>query len=141
MNSKTKGNIGEAMALAEFTKRNVQVSIPFGDNARYDLIAEFNGKLNKIQIKYCNQFNKSGSIACPCASSTNHTTNKNFTTYENDVDYFCFYLAEWNKIVLVPIEKIGDNKRTISFRLDKPKNNQNNVNLVEDYEFDKIIIK
>lgn len=48
MNSKTKGNIGEAIALAEFAKRNIQVAIPFGDNARYDLIADFNGKLNKI---------------------------------------------------------------------------------------------
>lgn len=48
MNSKDKGNIGEAIVLAEFTKRQIQVAIPFGDNARYDLIAEFNGKLNKI---------------------------------------------------------------------------------------------
>jgi len=51
MNSKNKGNIGESQALAEFTKRGIQVSIPFGDNARYDLIADFNGKLNKIQVK------------------------------------------------------------------------------------------
>ena len=55
MNSKDKGNIGEAIVLAEFTKRQIQVAIPFGDNARYDLIAEFNGKLNKIQVKYCGQ--------------------------------------------------------------------------------------
>lgn len=48
MNTKTKGNIGEAVVLSEFVKRGTQVSIPFGDNARYDLIAEFNGKLNKI---------------------------------------------------------------------------------------------
>ena len=55
MNSKDKGNIGEAIILGEFVKRNIQVSIPFGDNARYDLVADFNGKLNKIQVKYCNQ--------------------------------------------------------------------------------------
>ena len=94
MNSKTKGNIGEAIVLAEFAKRNIQVAIPFGDNARYDLIAEFNGKLNKIQVKYCNQLQNTGSISCPCASSTNHTTNKHYTTYENDVDYFLVYLIE-----------------------------------------------
>ena len=80
MNSKEKGNIGEGLALAEFAKRGIQVSIPFGDNARYDLIAEFNGKLNKIQVKYCNQqISENNSIACPCASSLNHTTNKNKT--------------------------------------------------------------
>ena len=40
--------------------------------------------------------------------------------------------------MLVPIEKIG-NKKTIIFRLDKPKNNQSNVNLVEDYLLDRIL--
>ena len=58
MNSKAKGNIGEGVVLSEFVKRGIQVSIPFGDNARYDLIAEFNGKLNKIQVKYCNEINR-----------------------------------------------------------------------------------
>lgn len=139
MNSKDKGNIGESLALAEFVKRNIIVSIPFGDNARYDLIADFNGKLNKIQVKYCNQkISENNSISCPCSSSLNHTTNKIKTTYENDIDYFVFYLAEWDKILLVPIEAIGD-KKGITFRLDKPKNNQGNCNLVENYTFDKIL--
>lgn len=139
MNSKDKGNIGESLALSEFVKRNITVSIPFGDNARYDLIAEFNGKLNKIQVKYCNQkISESNSISCPCSSSLNHTTNKIHTTYENEIDYFVFYLAEWDKILLVPIQDIG-NKKSIAFRLDKPKNNQGNYNLVENYTFDKIL--
>lgn len=139
MNSKDKGNIGESIVLAEFVKRGIQVSIPFGDNARYDLIAEFNGKLNKIQVKYCNQLSTTGSVSCPCASSTNHTTNKHLSTYENDVDYICFYLACWDIVTIVPIEQIGT-KKTISFRLDKPKTtNQFNINLVEDYSFDKIL--
>lgn len=32
--TKTKGNIGEAIIIAEFVKRGIQVSIPFGDNTR-----------------------------------------------------------------------------------------------------------
>lgn len=138
MNSKDKGNIGEAIALAEFTKRNIPVAIPFGDNARYDLIAEFNGKLNRIQVKYCNQKITNGSIPCPCASSLNHTTNKVKTTYENEIDYFIFYLVEWKKICIVPIEVVGS-KKSMCFRLEAPKNNQGNCNLVDDYSFDKIL--
>lgn len=139
MNSKDKGNVGEALALAEFTKRNIQVSIPFGDNARYDLIADFNNKLNRIQVKFCNQkITENGSIPCPCVSSTNHTTNKKLTTYENDIDYFVFYLVEWEKLILVPIEKT-EGKKVISFRQAKPLNNQSNYNLVDDYSFDKIL--
>lgn len=139
MNSKDKGNIGEAIVLAEFTKRQIQVAIPFGDNARYDLIAEFNGKLNKIQVKYCGQITENNSFTCPCASSTNHTTNKHLTTYDNDVDYMAFYLVSIDKLLLVPIEQL-EGKKTITFRLEPPKNGQRiGINLVEDYLLDKII--
>ena len=139
MNSKDKGNIGEAILLAELTKSQIQVAIPFGDNARYDLIAEFNGKLNKIQIKYCGQTTENNSFICPCASSTNHTTNKHLSTYEEDVDYMAFYLVPIDKTLLVPIEKIIG-KKTITFRIDPPKNGQQTgINLVEDYTLDKIL--
>ena len=139
MNSKDKGNIGESVVLSEFVKRGIQVSIPFGDNARYDLIADFNGKLNKIQVKYCNQrMSKNGSIVCPCYSSTNHTTNKKLNSYENDVDYFAFYIVEWNCCLLVPISIIG-NKKAMLFRKTHPLNNQSDVNFVDDYLFDKIL--
>ena len=139
MNSKNKGNIGEAIVLAEFTKRNIQVCIPFGDNARYDLVAEFNGKLNKIQVKYCGQETINNSFECPCVSSTNHTTNKHLSTYENDVDYMAFYIIAIDKILLIPIDKISGRK-TITFRTELPKNGQRvGVNFVEDYLLDKII--
>ena len=139
MNSKNKGNIGEAIVLAEFTKKQIQVSIPFGDNARYDLIAEFNGKLNKIQVKYCGQITENNSFTCPCASSTNHTTNKHLTTYDNDVDYMAFYIISIDKLLLVPIEQLVG-KKTITFRLEPPKNGQKvGINLVDDYLLDKII--
>ena len=139
INSKDKGNIGEAIILGEFVKRNIQVSIPFGDNARYDLIADFNGKLNKIQVKYCNQkVTENDSIICPCASSYNHTTNKHLSSYKEDVDYMAFYLADWGCSLLVPIQVIGTRK-SITFRKTPPSNNQSNINLIEDFFFDKTL--
>ena len=138
MNTKTKGNIGEAIILSEFVKRGIQVSIPFGDNARYDLIAEFNGKLNKIQIKYCSQLSETGSITCKTSSSKNHTTNKRLDTYKNDVDYIAFYIQPWNDSCLISIEDCLGN--TFSLRKEKPKNNQSKkIHLVDDYSFDKIL--
>lgn len=138
MHTKEKGNIGEAVVLAEFVKRNIQVAIPFGDNARYDLIAEFGGKLNKIQIKYCSEI-QNDSVVCKCASSTNHTTNKRYTSYQNDVDYICCYLQPWDTVVIIPIADVG-NKKNFNLRLTTPKNNQQvNVHYVENYTFDKIL--
>ena len=138
MNSKTKGNIGESIILTEFVKRGIQVSIPFGDNARYDLIAEFNGKLNKIQVKYCARVTENNSVSCPTASSKNHTTNKTLDTYVNDVDYIAFYIQPWDISCIMPIEKCTGT--SICLRKDLPKNGQKvGINLVQDYSFDKIL--
>ena len=139
MNSKSKGNIGECEILCEFVRRGIQVSIPFGDNARYDLVADFGGKLNKIQVKYCNQSTNNNSVILPCCSSTNHTTNKHYTTYEYDVDYIAFYVCEWRMSLLIPITEIG-NKKTIRIRNTPTKNGQKTkVRFAQDYSFDKIL--
>ena len=138
MNSKSKGNIGEAMILAEFTKRNIQVSLPFGDNARYDMIADFNGKLNKIQIKYSSQLSENDSYICHTSSSTNHTTNKHMDKYINQVDYIAVYIAPWNESILIPIQDCD--KNVICIRKEIGKNNQQKgIHLLSDYSFDKIL--
>ena len=90
MNNKTKGEFSEARTLYEFQKYNIPVCLPWGDNQRYDMIAEFNGKLNRIQIKTSNE-EENGSIKCYCRSSKNHTTNKHYDKYIGEVDYFVFY--------------------------------------------------
>ena len=48
MNSKNIGNIGEVKVLAKFVELGIPVYLPFRDNEKADLIADFNGKLNKI---------------------------------------------------------------------------------------------
>ena len=48
MTTKQIGNIGEARVLSEFVRLGIPVYLPFGDNEKADLIAEFDGKLNRI---------------------------------------------------------------------------------------------
>jgi hypothetical protein len=49
----TTGDIGESLLLAELVLRGLNVSIPFGHNTLYDLVAEHyrSKKLLKVQIK------------------------------------------------------------------------------------------
>ena len=101
--------------MLEFVKRHIPISLPYGDNSRYDLVAEFNGKLNRIQVKYCNCLTKENSVTLTCRSSTNHTTNKRLSTYKDDVDYMAFYIPSWEETLLIPIEEIGD-KKSITIR-------------------------
>lgn len=137
MNNKTKGNISEARALYEFQKYDIPVCLPWGDNERYDMIAEFNGKFNRIQVKTCNE-EQNGSIVCYTRSSTNHTTNKNYYTYENQIDYFVFVNQTYDLIAIVPIQEI-DSQKTIRLRITDPLNNQiAKTKYFKDYSFEKM---
>lgn len=139
MNSKVKGNVGELRIASEFVKWGCTVSFPFGDNARYDLVAEINGELKKIQIKYTEDSIESDSFRCKCESSTYHTNNKGCQTYINDVDYIALYIDKIDTCCLIPIEAIGK-KRNFYIRNSIPKNNQTKgIHFVWDYTFEKIL--
>lgn len=51
MNSKRKGEISEAVVISELLKRNLTVSVPFGENARYDLVVDDDGDFERVQCK------------------------------------------------------------------------------------------
>lgn len=136
MNSKVKGQLSEARALYEFQKYHIPVCLPWGDNERYDMIAEFDGKFNRIQVKTSNE-EENGAICCWARSSTNHTTNKRLSSYEGEVDYFVFVNQIYDLIALVPIEDL-EGKKSIRLRLTPPANGQTKgVRYFEDYSFDK----
>lgn len=46
-----QGNLGLAKAIEYFTSIGVTVSIPLNDTQPYDLVADIDGKLNKISVK------------------------------------------------------------------------------------------
>lgn len=51
MDKKQQGDIGVAAAIYYYTKSGAVVSIPNTDNARYDLVVDFDGKLTRVQVK------------------------------------------------------------------------------------------
>lgn len=103
------------------------------------MIAEFDGKLNRIQVKTVNE-ESNGAIICYCRSSKNHTTNKLLSNYVNEVDYFVFYNQTYDLIALVPMDEIGD-KTTISLRITPPANGQTKgVRYFADYGFENYFI-
>jgi hypothetical protein len=48
LTTKQKGNLTELQCLSAFCALGCNVSIPYGDNSKYDFIADVNGKLLKI---------------------------------------------------------------------------------------------
>lgn len=136
--SKRVGNVGEIKVIAKFVEYNVPVYLPFGDCEKADLIAEFNGKLNKIQVKTSAKA-KNGRMIFDLTSSTAHRKNGVRHKYnENEIDYFACYNIERDKIFLIPIKDAPSTAITIRF--EEPKNHQfQNVIMEDKFLIDNVL--
>lgn len=124
INSKLKGDIGEAKAITRLLQLHNPVSKPFGDNERYDLVVESKtGKLLKIQVKFSSEISSSNGLIFPLKSSKNHTTNRKESVYTSQIDYFILYHQITDELYVIPIAKTN-NQKTITLRIDEPKNHQ-----------------
>lgn len=139
LESKQKGIITELQVITKFNELGYHVSIPYGENSRYDLIADIDGKLIRVQVKTSRfKDNEQNSIIFACRSTTKNTkisTHKRYTSEE--IDYFATY---WNnKCYLVPIEECSVEK---TLRFEPPKNGQiKGITFAQDYEIEKQIEK
>ena len=138
MNSKRIGNIGEAKVLAKFVEMGIPIYIPFGDDEKADLIAEFDGKLNKIQVKTSIK-SKNGCSIFDLTSSTAHRTNGERRKYLNsDIDYFALYSLDRDKIYLM---KVPDNPMSaITIRFEDTKSGmKSRVNYESDFLIENVL--
>ena len=123
MNTKKIGNIGEAKVLASFVELGIPVYLPFGDNERVDLIAEFDNKLNRIQIKTALKA-ENGVVKFDVTSSTAHRKQGVKHKYTSDeIDYFALYSIARDKVYLV-CNDFETPPSAINIRYELPKNNQ-----------------
>lgn len=130
--SKRIGNLGEIKVISKFVEYDIPVYIPFGDCEKADLIAEFNGKLQKIQVKTSVEA-KNGAMNFHLVSSTVHRKNGIKHIYnKNEIDYFACYNIERDKVFLIPVENAPSTQITI--RYEQPKNNQTK-NIMMESEF------
>lgn len=134
-NSKNKGDITELQCLLALAKLGIQVSIPFGDNARYDLIADFNGTLSKIQCKTSR--GTEDKIEFDCSSSLTNSKGTSHKDYHGEIDYF---MTSFNNIAyLIPISDCGT--RMFSMRLTPCKNGQvKGISFAKDYELENFCV-
>lgn len=101
-NTKAVGDRAEAMVIAALICHGYLVSIPFGENHRYDLIADDGEKLLRIQVK-SGRF-RNGIIAYSCSSSHQHRRSGPTASrpYFGQIEYLAVYCAGTGKVYLVP---------------------------------------
>lgn len=130
------GNLGEAKVLAKFVELGIQVYIPFGDGSTVDLIADFNGKLNKIQVKSTEKDNDGSLVFSICSTTVQSGGEIQKHIYSTDeIDYFALYSSITDEVYLLPIEKAPTKK--FSLRYKEPYNSKSNK--VEDFLITKIL--
>lgn len=137
LNTVTIGDIGEAQAIALFTKKQIPISKPLTNNVRYDLIAEIQGKLYRVQVKSTATI-KDGKMEF-ATKTTNYVKGSWSSNHysKNEVDLFFLYCLEndWCGLFIPENEEIPT---SLYIRTVPPKNNQKvGIRLMEDYSFDK----
>lgn len=138
MTSNQKGNLGEVRVLSEFVKLGVQCYLPYGDGSEVDLIADFGGKLNRIQIKTSEHLNKAGAMEWKTTRQDGyHGSRATYST--DDVDYFAFYCIETDIVCLVPFNEDFP-VSTLSIRLDDYTGKRTSkMRFASDFSVEKII--
>ena len=120
LSPKQKGNITELQCITSFCELGYDVNIPYGNNARYDFVADINDNMIKIQVKTCQVVDNGSAITFSCRSShlgSNGVYHKHYS--KDEIDFFCTHYK--GKCYLVPAEECGTEK---CLRFIPPKNNQ-----------------
>ncbi len=125
--TKQKGDIAEAFITFLLKQKGFNVLIPWGEDVRYDLVAEKNGVFKRIQVKYVTP--KNGVLEVAIRSANNYIT---IHYLPKDVDIIAVYSPQNNKAYFIPLNK---NKKVYKLRLATTKNNQKKkVVMASEYE-------
>lgn len=139
MNTKRLGNIGEIKTISKFVEMQIPVYLAFGDIEKADLVADFNGKLNKIQVKTSETFVDGGFQVDLTSSTIRKKLDYKHKYSSEEIDYFAIYNLESDVLLLLPIEEF-EGRTAIKINIPyKPSRNQHKAINWEDYTFEKII--
>lgn len=134
------GNAVELKCMLRFMELGYECSIPYGNGAKYDFIADVNGQLLRIQCKASQQVRKSnGQLDDAIQFSTvSQTTNTQKTVRhrytKEQIDFFA--TVHEDQVYLVPVEQCSTSK---TLRFSPPAVPNQQYNKAEDYEIEKII--
>jgi hypothetical protein len=99
------------------------VLVPFGENARYDLVIDDGRSLSKVQCKTGRLRN--GAVRWSVCSNYGHHRNPRVAQrdYHGEVDFFGVYCSETEGVYLVPIAELPV-RRQGTLRVEPAKNCQ-----------------
>lgn len=103
--SKKKGIEAEVLFMYECIRRGYTVALPYGDNAKYDLIVDIKGKLRRVQVKAIHAKNTTGD--CYRLKQRGQHLKDAYT--EKDIDILAIYVKDSNSWYLFKSDEIVTN--------------------------------
>jgi PD-(D/E)XK endonuclease len=118
-----------------------KVLLPFGENARYDLVIDDGSSLRRVQCK-TGRLRQGAVKFAACSTNIHHKSRSSpHRSYQDEVDAFAIYCPETAGVYLIPIDDLAVNRQG-SLRIDTPKNNQKRfVRFGVDYEVSRVDIR
>lgn len=137
MHSVDKGEVARYLAIPHLIKKGMIVSIPTTENSSYDLIADWNSKLYRIQVK---KLIPQDNGTLRLSASTQQYKNKKYSNEQYssvDIDWLLGVDIDNNKFYLLDYTTGKfDGFTGFHLRLDPAKNNNSaRVRFAKDYEF------
>ena len=130
--TKIKGLTTELQCQLFFTSLGYNISIPLGEDCKYDLIVDIENELYKIQVKTCHEEENGIEFSTKSSYLTSNGTVSNGYS-EKDIDFFTTFYQ--NKCYLIPVEQCGSSKKKLLFE------QKIGIAFIEDYRAESIIQK
>ncbi len=122
---KRKGDLAELKVAADLIDRGCHISIPFGEDCDYDLIADYQGRLHRVQVKHVRSDGRIILIRCRSHSLTKGKVRavKHYTS--SMVDWIAVYDSTTGRCYYCPSSELGEEGRsTLTLRLQPARNGQ-----------------
>jgi hypothetical protein len=119
-NTKLKGDRSEVAVMAALINAGYSISVPFGENHRYDLLADDGERILRVQVKTGKM---SGDvIRYSCSSSHSHRGGVFARPYFGQVDIIAVFCPQNGKVYILPEKEFVATRAHL--RLSEPANNQ-----------------
>ncbi len=108
VNSKKKGDIGVAVAIAEFAKKGQTVLFPLSDSEPYDLAFDDGKKLNKVQVRTTESKQPNGNFKVNLRVFGGNQSYHTVQQFDKTKVDFLFILTEIGDKYLIPSSDINN---------------------------------
>jgi len=118
-NTKLIGDVTETKVLSALVEKGWAMSVPWGENCKYDLVGDDGDKIHRIQCKTGRLRN--GSVIFRTHTSHVHRGG-GLEGYKGKADLFGVYCPDNGSIYLIPVDEVPDTYAYL--RVEPTKNNQ-----------------